>query len=173
MRPCTAPPNHFVHNYHDHRHVRPSGWSLRWNPVHCCKTFRQPRGVVGLFIVSSFEPDPSRKPPSRTATDHQVPAFDERSNTRRLRISLHKGFSRYCIPEQKDVIQSELNHVSPNIKDGLLLLRSPQYDAMLSRNRNPPRPGYQVPFLEGHCHQRRPSPLPPSSLLHPPLPKHF
>ena len=152
---------------HDHRHVRSSGWSLRWNPVHRCKTFRQPRGV-GLFIVRTFKIHPSRKKPSRAATSQQASAFDKRSNPHRPRISLHEGFSRYCIPEQKGVIQNELNHVSSNIKDGLLLLRSPQCDAILSRNRNPPRPGYQALFPRGHCHQPQPFPRLRWSL--PPLP---
>ena len=84
-----------------------------------------------------------------------------------------KASAGIASPEQKDVIQSELNHVSPNLKDGLLLLRLPQYDAMLSRNRNRPRPRYQVLFLRGHCHQHRRSLLPPWSLPHPPLPKYL
>jgi len=156
----------------DHHHVWSSGWSLRWNPVHHCKTFHQSRDA-SLLIVCAFKAGPCRKTPSRAATDQQGSAFGQRSNSRRLRISLHEGLSRYCLLEQKDVIQSELNHVSSNIKDGLLLLRSPQYDAMLSRNRNPPCPGCRVLSPGGHCHQRRPYPPPPWSSPHLPLPKHF
>jgi len=85
----------------------------------------------------------------------------------RLQLVLHPS------PEQKDVIQSELNHVSSNVKDGLLLLRSPQCDAVLSRNRNPPRLGYQVLFLGGHCRQCRPFPLPLWSSPRLQLPKHL
>ena len=75
------------------------------------------------------------------------------------------------LPEQKDIIQSELNHVSSNIKDGLLLLRSPQCDATLSRSQNPLSLGYQVPSLGGRCHQRRPFPPLLSSSLRLHLPK--
>lgn len=75
------------------------------------------------------------------------------------------------LPEKKDIIQSELNHVPSNIKDGLLLLRSPQCDGTLSRSQNPLPLGYQAPSLGGHFHQRRPFPPLLSSSLHPPLPK--
>ena len=157
---------------HDHRHVRPSGWPLRRNSVHHRKTFCQSRSA-GLLLVYAFKADPNRKTTSRAATSQRGSAFDKWPTSRGLRISLHKGFSRYCISEQKDVIQNELNHVSSNLKDGLLLLLSPQCDAMLSRNRNPPRPGYQVLFPRGHYHQRRRFPLQLWSLLHLPLPKYL
>jgi hypothetical protein len=86
---------------HDHHHVRSSRWSVRWNPVHHCETFRQSRGA-GFFIVYTFKADVThstrRKTPSGAAVDQRDSAFDERSNSRRPRIGLHEGFSRYCIP---------------------------------------------------------------------------
>ena len=154
----------------DHHHVRSSRGPLWRNPVLRRKTFRKSRDA-SLLLVYAYKFDPSRQTPSGAATDQQGSAVGQRSDSRRLRISLHEGFSRYCLLERKDVIQSELNHVSSNIKGGLLLLRSPQCDAMLSRSRNLSRPGYQVLSLGDHCHQRRRFPPPPWSLLRLPLPK--
>ena len=93
---------------HDHRHVRSSRWSLRWNTVHHRKTFRQSRGVC-LFIVHAFKTDPSRKTHSRAAVDQRGAALDKWPNCRRLWISLHKGFSRYCIPPLNRKISYKAN----------------------------------------------------------------
>lgn len=98
---------------HDHRHVRSSRWSLRWNPILHRKAFRQSTRI-GLFLSHVFKTDPCRKTPFRTAADQRGSALDKRTNCRRLWISLHKGFSRYCIPPLNRKISYKTNLIMCN-----------------------------------------------------------
>lgn len=102
---------------------------------------------------------PVDNPPEQQPTNEVQPLTSGQTPTDPGPAST-KASAGIASSEQKDIIQSELNHVSPNIKDGLLLLHSPQCDGMLSRNQNLPPLGFQVLSLGGRCHRRR---------LYPPL----
>lgn len=111
------------------------------------------------------------RPPEQQLTNETQPSTSGQTPADPGLASAKASAGIASLPEQRNIIQSELNHVSSNIKDGLLPLRSPQCDGMFSRSQNLLPQGYQVLSLGGHCHQHRPFPPLLSFSLHPLLPK--